>query len=212
MRIEHFTFNAFAENTYLLIGESKDTILIDPGMMDPQEEQQLFTFISEENLRPIRSMNTHCHIDHVLGIHAVNKQYSLSPEFHLKEQMVFDSCERVAQMYGIPYLAYTGQVRSLDVGDTIDLDGEELELRFVPGHSPGHLVFISHTSKAVIAGDTLFRGSIGRTDLPGGEHDLLLESIRNEMYSLPEDYTVWPGHGPRTTIGWEKKNNPFVRA
>ena len=134
MRIEHFTFNAFAENTYLLIGESKDTILIDPGMMDPQEEQQLFTFISEENLRPIRSMNTHCHIDHVLGIHAVNKQYSLSPEFHLKEQMVFDSCERVAQMYGIPYLAYTGQVRSLDVGDTIDLDGEELELR-LPGSS-----------------------------------------------------------------------------
>jgi glyoxylase-like metal-dependent hydrolase (beta-lactamase superfamily II) len=212
MRIEHFTFNAFAENTYLLIGASKDVILIDPGMMTTKEEQELFDFISEEGLRPIRSINTHCHIDHVLGIHAVNKKYSMLPEFHPNEQMVFDSCERVAQMYGIPYLPYKGKVNSLEESEKVTLDDEELELRFVPGHAPGHLILISHKSKAVIAGDTLFRGSIGRTDLPGGNHDLLLKSIRKEMYSLPEDYTVWPGHGPSTTIGWEKKNNPFVKA
>lgn len=212
MRLESFTFNPFQENTYLLIGQKKSCIIIDPGMMDRAEEERLFGHISQHGLEPIMLINTHCHIDHVLGNHAVHRKYGLSPIHHRGDIPVFQSAPAVAQMYGLPYTEGPTAERFIEDMLEIDLDGESLEWRFVPGHAPGHIILIDHGAKQVIAGDTLFAGSIGRTDLPGGDHELLLLSIRDEMYSLDDDYIVWPGHGPKTRIGVEKRSNPFVSA
>lgn len=212
MEIHRFTFNPFQENTYLLTADDGSCIIVDPGMVDRGEKHRLFGFIEEEGLQPISLVNTHCHIDHVLGNHAVHKQYGLKPVYHSKEQQQLDMCIQVSQLYGIPYEKGPSAESHLDSLEPIHIGEEELELRFVPGHAPGHIVVIHHGIGSVIGGDTLFRGSIGRTDLPGGDHETLLVSIREELYSLPDDYTVWPGHGPETTIGFEKESNPFVQA
>ena len=211
MKITSFTFNPFSENTYLLSSIGKDCIIVDPGMMDVREERILFDHIDKERLKPIRLINTHCHIDHVMGFQAIYKKYGLKPEFTAQEDLVFMSSPRVADMYGIPYVHYTGQNIVLNPEEKVMLGDEELEIRFVPGHSPGHVVLVDHAGGNVIAGDTLFNGSIGRTDLPLGDHNMLLEKIKSELYSLPDSYTVWSGHGPETTIGKEKKSNPFVK-
>ncbi|NNK81039.1 MAG: MBL fold metallo-hydrolase [Flavobacteriales bacterium] len=210
MRILSLTYNPFSENTILLIGEKKSCFIIDPGMMDMSENSDLFKLISDEGIIPKRLLLTHCHIDHVLGIKAVHEEYGLSPECHKEGVLLLEATPQIAQMYGIPYFPGPEPAKFLDTGVTIDLDGEQLEIRYVPGHAPGHIVFIHHASKMVVAGDTLFRGSIGRTDLPGGDHDLFIRKLKEELLSLPDDYTVWPGHGPTTNIGYERKNNPFL--
>jgi len=212
MRIERFTFNPFQENTYLVAAANDECIIIDPGMMDGKEEKKLFSFIKEEGLSPVRMILTHCHIDHVLGIQSVFKQYGLIPEYTAEEQKVFEACPRVADMYGIPYLPYAGKAKYLDLKKAVVIGDEKLELRFVPGHAPGHIVLVDHADGNVIAGDTLFNGSVGRTDLPGADHDTLMKKIKSELYSLPGAFIVWPGHGLETTIGKEKKSNPFVKA
>lgn len=211
MRIRSLTFNPFAENTVLLIGSENSCFIIDPGMMDSREDNELFKVIEEEGLIPKRLILTHCHIDHVLGIKAVHDKYGLIPECHIDGLELLEATPRIAEMYGVPY--FPGPRPSTELGPDMKLalDGEELELRYVPGHAPGHLVIVDHTGKSVIAGDTLFRGSIGRTDLPGGDHELLLSKIREELFSLDDDYIVWPGHGPTTDIGFEKRNNPFLQ-
>jgi len=147
-----------------------------------------------------------------MGCKGIFDRYGLYPECHPESTAVISANERVAQMYGVPFIAGPEPNKFISEQDTIAFDDQELEIRYVPGHAPGHLVFIDHSAKTVIAGDTLFSGSIGRTDLPGGNHELLLEKIVSELYSLPEDYVVYCGHGPSTTIGKEKSSNPFVRA
>jgi glyoxylase-like metal-dependent hydrolase (beta-lactamase superfamily II) len=211
MRIRSLTFNPFSENTILLIGANGSCFIIDPGMMDSSEDHELFRVIEEEGLIPKRLILTHCHIDHVLGVKAVHDKYGLIPECHIDGLPLLEATPKIAEMYGVPY--YPGPQPSTDLTAESDLniDGEELEFRYVPGHAPGHLVIVDHASKNVVAGDTLFRGSIGRTDLPGGNHELLLSKIKEELFSLADDYIVWPGHGPTTDIGFEKLNNPFLQ-
>ena len=210
MEIVHFTFNPFSENTYLMIGEHNSCLVVDHGMMDDEEAGILDEFIKERGLELNQMILTHGHIDHVLGMKAIEDRYGLIARAHVDSKPVYDACPRVAEMYGVPYFPGKDPKYDLSLEDGLSLDGEPIELRHVPGHAPGHVVLIDHGSKQVVAGDTLFQNSIGRTDLPGGDHELLLRKIREELFTLDDDYRVWPGHGPSTSIGEEKVSNPFL--
>jgi hydroxyacylglutathione hydrolase len=212
VHIRQFEFSPFSENTYVLYSDEGNCWIIDPGCYYPEEKQELKEFIASKGLKPTRLLNTHCHLDHVFGNAFVYSSYGLRPEYHEKDEPTMQMAPTSASMYGIPGFEISpNPERYLSEEEKLDLDGHEIELRFCPGHAPGHLVFILHEQKAIIGGDVLFNGSIGRTDLPGGDHETLLRSIREQLYVLDDDYTVYSGHGPTTTIGQEKKSNPFVR-
>lgn len=211
IRIKKFMFNPFQENTYVVYNEKKQAFIFDPGCSNPEEERILFEFIDQNELLPEILINTHCHIDHVLGNHAVKERYNipfLAPD---GEQVVLKAATVLAQMYQIPYQPSPDPDEWIDTSHNLSLDGEEWELIFAPGHSPASIVFYLPAENIAIAGDVLFRDSIGRTDLPGGNHQQLLKNIREKLYVLPEETTIYPGHGPETTIGYEKVNNPFVK-
>jgi len=210
LQIKKFTFNPFQENTYLIYDENGDTIVIDPGCYTPFEKQTLADFIEQNKLKPTRLINTHCHIDHVLGNPFVSNKYNLLPEFHEAELPLLLAVADYGMMWGIQSDIQPKPDFFLQGGEKIFIGNDELEIIFTPGHSPAELSFINHQSKFVIAGDVLFRESIGRTDLPGGNLEILLHSIRTELFKLPADYTVYSGHGPETTIGHEKAHNPFL--
>lgn len=211
LQIVSFTFNPFSENTYLWIAENKDCWIIDPGMYGVEEEQILFNYIADNNLKPQQIINTHTHIDHIFGIDAVKQKYSIPFGMHKAELPVLQGAVGSAMMFGFKFGAAPQPDFFLEDGEILKLGNEQIEVRLAPGHSPGSVVFYYANGKCVISGDVLFQSSIGRTDLPGGNSDTLLDSIKRQMYTLPEDTTVFSGHGPSTTIGAEKITNPFVR-
>ncbi|WP_294348675.1 MBL fold metallo-hydrolase [Sphingobacterium sp.] len=211
LTIKSFTFNPYQENTYLLYNESGDVIIIDPGMYGEHEQQEVVSFVADNKLRPKLLLNTHCHIDHVLGNNFVHEKYGLLPQFHEGEVPILVAVQNYAPQMGIRYdISPIGET-FLNDGDTIYLENDELKVILAPGHSPAHICFYSAHQKFLIGGDVLFRNSIGRTDLPGGNHQQLLDSIKSKLYTLPDDTIVYPGHGPSTTIGFEKNSNPFIR-
>jgi hydroxyacylglutathione hydrolase len=210
LHIKSFTFNPFQENTYLIYDDSNEATLIDPGCFTPAEKKTLEDFIHSNNLRVTQLLNTHCHIDHVLGNAWAAKKFGIQLKIHPNESSVLKSVEVYAPSYGFHGYEASEAEGFLEEGQEIKVGSESLSVIFVPGHSPGHLVFYHEASKRCIGGDTLFKGSIGRTDLPGGNHSLLLEKIKNQLFVLPEETVVFPGHGPETTIGFEKVYNPFV--
>jgi glyoxylase-like metal-dependent hydrolase (beta-lactamase superfamily II) len=210
LQIKSFTFNPFQENTYLLYGDSKEATLIDPGCFTPGERKEMEDFILAHNLKVTQLLNTHCHIDHVLGNAWAVKKFGVQLQIHIDEASVLKSVEVYATNYGFHGYEPSQADKFLTEGQCIQVGNENLTVLFVPGHSPGHVVFYHEASKRCIAGDTLFKGSIGRTDLPGGNHSLLLEKIKNQLFVLPEETIVYPGHGPETTIGYEKIYNPFI--
>ena len=212
MHIKKFTFNYFAENTYVLSDESGECVIIDPGCCNSQEETVLSDYIISNNLRPVKLLNTHCHIDHILGNAFIANKFKLELLIHKDDLTVLNSGSVIADRYGIPYLPSPGPGSFLEEGEQVSFGINYLDIIFTPGHSPGSICFINHKNKIIIGGDVLFQGSIGRTDLPGGDFETLANSIRNKLYSLPDDFIVYPGHGDLTTIGVEKKSNPFVRA
>jgi len=211
MEIQHFTFNPFQENTYLLINEKKECIIIDPGCYFEEERKQLQNYIEKEGLKVTRLLNTHCHIDHVLGNKLVVTTYGVGLEIHPLEKLLLDRSPEIGKMYNIPFDPSPEPVRFLEEGEKITFGDDELEILLTPGHSPGSVCFYSAAGKFVIGGDVLFFQSIGRTDLPGGSHQTLLNSIREKLFVLPDDVTVYPGHGQSTTIGYEKQHNPFLQ-
>lgn len=198
------------ENTYILYNNSKEAIIFDPGCYENHEKKELDDFISQEKLLVRMLINTHCHIDHVLGNAYVKRKYKVPFLIHKKELPVLKSVSTYASNYGFPAYEEAEPDDFLDENTDLLLGTAIIKMLFVPGHAPGHLVFYHEESKICIAGDTLFQGSIGRTDLPGGDHQTLLNAIKKEMFSLPEDTKIYPGHGPMTTIGYEKEYNPFV--
>jgi glyoxylase-like metal-dependent hydrolase (beta-lactamase superfamily II) len=210
--VKSFTCNPFSEKSYVLFDESKECVIIDPGFSNPQEESQLTTFIESNQLTPVRLLNTHCHIDHILGNAFVAKTYGLKLEMHEKDLPTLAMGEMTANMYGISYTPSPDPEVFLVEGDTVEFGNAKLDVIFVPGHAPGHIAFISHADKVVINGDVLFRESVGRVDLPGGDAKILVKSIMEKLYTLPDDYVVYNGHTPETTIGHEKKHNMFVKA
>ncbi len=211
MNIASFTFNDFSENTYVLSDDSGQCCIIDPGCNTPDEESQLIDYIESNNLTPVKLVNTHCHIDHVLGNKFIAEKYSLPLISHKGEQIVLDNMENVARMYGIAYKPSPNIAEYLDEGDVLKFGNTELEVLYTPGHSPASISFYHRSSNQLIAGDVLFQGSIGRTDLPGGDHATLIASITDKLLPLGDDVKVYCGHGPSTTIGAEKKHNPFLQ-
>jgi len=210
MNLAVFTFNAFQENTYVLFDESLECAIVDPGCNSFDEEKTLSSFIESKGLKPVLLLNTHCHIDHVLGNKFVADKYRLELTTHKDEKAVLDANVMVANMYGVQYTLSPNITQFLDEGDTATFGNTALEVLLTPGHSPASISFFHKESKQLIAGDVLFQNSIGRTDLPGGDFDTLISSIKTKYYPLGEDVKVYPGHGPFTTIGEEKMNNPFL--
>lgn len=210
LAVKVFIFSPLQENTYVLYNESRDCIIIDPGCYYDFEQDELASFIDNNALTPRLLLNTHCHLDHVFGNKQVAEKYGLKPHLHEKEKIVLDNAAVAGLRWNLPFDNYGGDVNYLRENDIVRLADDELEVFFTPGHSPGSIVFYCKKQGFVIGGDVLFRMSIGRTDLPGGDHQTLLNSIRKKLFTLPEDVKVYPGHGDPTTIGFEKRNNPFL--
>ena len=210
MEIAIFTFNPFSENTYVLYDETKDCVIIDPGCSTEEEQEQLTGFISQQSLVPVHLVNTHCHIDHVLGNKFVSDRYGLSLTSHTGEQVVLDAQPMVSQMYGISYLRSPDIKIFLDQDDVLTFGNTTLKVLFTPGHSPASISLYNHETLQLIAGDVLFDGSIGRTDLPGGDFKTLINSIKTQFLVLDDKVVVYSGHGEITTIGKERRSNPFL--
>lgn len=210
MNVISLTFNAFQENSYILFDDTKECIIIDPGCNSPKEEQILVRTIKEHGLTPTRLINTHCHIDHVFGNKFVAKRYNLELESHRGEIPVLEAVSQVAKMYGLGTVTSPLITKFLEEGDELKFGNTTMSVLFTPGHSPASISFYNEADKILIAGDVLFQGSIGRTDLPGGNHDLLIKNIKTKFLVLPDDVVVYSGHGPSTNIGFERAHNPFL--
>ncbi len=207
--IKQFVFNPFMENTFVLYDETKECIIIDPGCYEKEEEEQLKNFILENELTVKKLLNTHCHIDHVLGNDFIKKAFDVPLTIHPKDVPTLKSNEIVAPIYGFGNYKPSTADEFVEDGETILFGNSSLEVVFVPGHSPGHIALFDADQKTCIGGDVLFKGSIGRTDLPGGDYDILLKSIKDRLFTLGDKVIVYPGHGSSTTIQDEKESNPF---
>lgn len=205
------TFNAFSENTYIIYNEDKDCWIVDPGMYDVSELQAFDAFIAEQGLKPQGIINTHAHIDHILGVQAMMDKYHIPFALHPLEAPVLGGARGSAMMFGLALASVPQPTQVLKEGQTLQLGKDTIEVRLAPGHSPGSVVFYYAEGGWAIGGDVLFAGSIGRTDLPGGNHEQLLRSIREQVFTLPDETVIYPGHGPETTIAKEKRSNPFLR-
>ena len=210
LQIKSFVFSPIQENTYILYNEFRECIIIDPGCYFDEEKEALKTFIEDDKLKPVLLLNTHCHLDHVFGNKFIAEKYSLTLHLHEREQQVLAFAPTSGLMYNMPFDNYTGEFLLLKEGDIIKLGDDELKVIEAPGHSPGSVCFYCTAQNFVIGGDVLFQRSIGRTDLPGGSHETLLKNIRQKLLVLPEETVVYSGHGLPTTIGEEKKYNPFL--
>jgi hydroxyacylglutathione hydrolase len=210
INVHYFTFNGFQENTYILFDETKECVIIDPGCYSAEEENELNSYIETNELKPVKLLNTHCHIDHVLGNSFVASKYNVGLEMHEKDLPTLHATPEYGHLYGFNIDKSPEPSVFLNDGDKVKFGASELDVLFTPGHSAGHIVFVDHDQKFIINGDVLFQGSIGRTDLPGGDYNTLINSIKTKLLTLPEDYTVFTGHGASTTIGFEKSNNPFL--
>lgn len=209
LRIKKFTFNPFGENTYVLFDDSKECVVIDPGCYEKAEQQELTAFIDSNELVVKMLLNTHCHIDHVLGNAFVKRKFNVGLFINPIEEPLLRAVKSYASNYG--FFQYEDSVADgfLTEKDVVAFGEQKLEILFVPGHSPGHIAFYDEASKILVGGDVLFENSIGRTDLPGGNFNTLINSIHEKFFTLPDDVTVYCGHGEETSIGFEKRTNPF---
>jgi hydroxyacylglutathione hydrolase len=206
-----FTFNPFQENTYIVFDETKECAIIDPGCFEAHERIELDKFIQDNELKPVRLINTHCHLDHVFGNAFVSRTWELELEIHKGELPVLEAVPQIAKFYGMP----SGELspapgRFIEEGEVIAFGNTKMEAILTPGHSPASLSFFIREGGLLIAGDVLFREGIGRTDLPGGDYDMLIASIKDKLLPLGDEVKVFPGHGPSTTIGHERRHNPFL--
>lgn len=211
LTVQTFTFNPVQENTYVVYNEAKQCCIIDPGCYFGSEEKELKDFIETNGLKPVYLLNTHCHLDHIFGNKFIQNTYGLTLHLHRDEEQVLERGPASGQMYQLPFENYDGTLTFLEDGDVVKLGEDELHVFKTPGHSPGSICFYNKEGKFIISGDVLFHGSVGRTDLPGGDFKTLEQSIKTKLYTLPEDVVVHPGHGESTTIADEMKTNPFVK-
>lgn len=210
LTVRSFTFNPFQENTYV-VHDGKEAIIVDPGCWKLHEEQELEAYLEQNGLKPVRLVLTHAHIDHVFGCAWVAERYKLLPELHRADLQLLRNAPRQGQLYGVHCEPSPEPESFLEEGGHILLGSDRLDILFVPGHAPGHVALYCKAQGFVVAGDVLFNGSIGRTDLPGGDFDTLARSIREKLYPLGDAVKVYCGHGEPTTIGKERKSNPFVK-
>ena len=211
MNIKTFTFNQFFENTFIISDSTNECIIIDPGCYNKNEKQILQDYILANNLVPTRLINTHCHIDHILGNNFVSKTWDLELEIHHKDIDLLKNSKNIADLYGfVNYENSPITNKFLVEGDIIEFGKSKLEVLFTPGHAPGHISLYSQNENFIISGDVLFNNSIGRTDLPGGNYSTLIDTIKSKILCLDDSTVVYCGHGPSTTVGKERINNPFL--
>jgi glyoxylase-like metal-dependent hydrolase (beta-lactamase superfamily II) len=210
LKLKSFAVNPFQQNTYLIWDRNNIAAIIDPGNSNNLENQMIKKFISENNLKLERLLLTHAHIDHILGNRFIFDEYGLLPEVHKEDIYFIDVMGKTAEMYGVPYDQSPQPEKFLEDKQVIELGELRFNCIFTPGHSPGSITFHFEKEKVMIAGDVLFHGSIGRTDLPRGDHATLINSIKNKLLPLGDDIKVYSGHGPSTVTGFEKLNNPFL--
>ena len=210
MKLHRFTFNPLEENTYIAWCEDTlECVIIDAGNYDSNDNLQVKSFIEKLNLKPKFLLGTHAHIDHIFGNWWIKQEYNIPYYLHQDDSIMIDRSETMAALWNLNYTPSPLPDHHLNHQDIISVGYDKFEVRFVPGHAPGHVIFVNHKDHFVVVGDTIFQGSIGRTDLPGGNHELLLDKIKTEIFSLPNDYVLYPGHGIDTTVESEKSQNPF---
>lgn len=200
------------ENTYVVYDSTSEAIIVDPGCYEKAEQEELVKFVEENQLKVVKVVNSHCHIDHVLGNYFIKSHFDVPLAIHKKDLETLKAVKAYAPSYG--FTAYTEALPDeyLEEGEVFQFGETTFEIIFVPGHAPGHIALYNAENKMCISGDVLFKQSIGRTDLPGGDLEILTNSIKDKMYGLPKDTTVYCGHGETTSIGYEMQNNPFIKA
>lgn len=209
-RIIKLTFNPFQENTYIIYNDQKECWIIDPGNSNPREDKVLLDTIEKHELTPVELILTHAHIDHIMGNKFVFDQFGLQALMHEKELPVLQFADAAAARWGIPYSKSPEPKGFLKEGNIIQLGEDVFDILFTPGHSPGSICFYNKSDGYCISGDVLFQGSIGRTDLPGGDYNTLINSIQTQLLTLEDDVVIYNGHGNETTIGAERRSNPFL--
>ncbi len=211
MQIHRLVFSPFEVNTYIVTDKSNECVIVDSACNNKQEQEYLLKFIKENNLKPVRLLNTHCHLDHVFGSKFVSDTFKLEMEAHKEEEYNNTNALNASNIYGV-HMEEPYPIRKfLKEGETVKFGFSELEILHIPGHSAGSLVFFNRKVKIAIVGDVLFNGSIGRTDLPGGNYDTLISQIKTKLFKLDDETIVYPGHGIETSIGKEKLTNPFLK-
>ncbi len=208
--IKTLVFNPFQENTYIVFDETKECIIVDAGCYTSAEQAELVAFIQQNGLKPKLAVNTHGHVDHVLGNAFVKEKFNVPIAGHPEDMPLIQMASKHALMYGFTIEDVPSIDQNLNHNDTITFGNTTLKVIHTPGHSLGGICLLNESERFVISGDTLFNGSIGRTDLPGGNYDQLLNSITQRLMTLDDDFTVYPGHGDPSTIGDEKTSNPFL--
>lgn len=211
LHIQTFTFNPLAENTYVLYDDTLECVIIDPGCYERDEQETLTAFIEEKGLKVMKLLNTHGHFDHVFGNAYVKRTFGVALFIHPLDEATLRSVITYASIYGFVRYEPAEPDGFLEEGDVVSFGNTQLKVLFLPGHAPGHIGFYAEQDGVLIGGDVLFKHSIGRTDLPGGDHQTLLRSIRDKVLPLGDTVKVYPGHGPMTTVGEEKRANPYLQ-
>lgn len=210
IKIKKFVVGPLGENSYVLSDETGECVFVDPGFYYEEEHEEIDDYISDNKLKPVNITNTHCHFDHVMGVEFVRKKYKIPFHAHNDDAFLITRAENQAIIFGFKMKPISPIDKFVTENDRVKFGNTALKIIHVPGHSPGHLVFYSAEENFLIAGDVIFYGSIGRTDLPGGNYQTLISGIKEKLFVLPDDTIVYSGHGPETTIGFEKENNPFL--
>ncbi len=207
--ITRFVFTPFQENTYVVYDDTKECVIIDPGCYETEEQEKLTQFIESQELQPVKLLNTHCHIDHIAGNKFVAENYDLSLYIHQDDEPILQAADEFGKAFGFTIEPSPEPAGYLAEGDIVEFGNTKLEVMHTPGHSPGSISFYQAQSQFIVSGDVLFLKGMGRYDLPGGDLEVLKTTILQKFFPLAEDVTVYSGHGPETTIGFEKNNNPF---
>jgi glyoxylase-like metal-dependent hydrolase (beta-lactamase superfamily II) len=210
--IQSFEFSPFQENTYVITDEAtREAVIIDPGCYEQEEKETLCKFIDDHKLTVKYLLLTHAHLDHVFGVAYVKRKFGVKSYLHQQDMVIYNDVPTRCLLYGLRGYEHSEIDAFLSEGDRFRFGNTALDVIFVPGHAPGHVAFVNHADHYVVGGDVLFRGSVGRTDFPYCNPADLLDSIRTKFFTLPDDYIVYPGHMEPTTIGQEKRTNPFVK-
>jgi glyoxylase-like metal-dependent hydrolase (beta-lactamase superfamily II) len=211
IKIQKFVFTSFQVNSYILQDESGECVIIDASCYEPGEKQEVKEFIEKNKLKLVRNLNTHCHVDHLFGNSFIAETFGIHPEYHEASVPFLISALEVAGSFGYSLKDLPAPARYLSDNEKIIFGTSVLEVFYTPGHADGSVCFYNKEQGIVFTGDLLFRDTIGRTDLPTGNFDLLVKSVREKIFTLPDETKVYPGHGPETTVGYEKQNNQFIR-
>lgn len=210
MKIEKFVVNPLGENSLIISDETGECIFIDPGFYYEEEYQEVKDYVKTNHLKPVKIANTHCHFDHIMGVEFVRKEFNIPFLAHKDDEFWVEKAVGQGQMFNMEMKPVSPIDSYLEENEFVEFGNTKLKIIHVPGHAPGHVVFYNEKEKILIAGDVLFYGSIGRTDLPGGHHETLISNIKNKLFDLPDETVVYCGHGPETKLGFEKESNPFL--